>query len=102
MGDGSGLSRRDWLTPAQVAILLQAAQSRSWFTTWYAALPVAGDPSPLVRGTLARRMRGTPAAGNLRAKTGTLWASSPCPATSPTAAAASCSSRPSRTPRSPT
>ena len=72
MGDGSGLSRRDWLTTAQIATLLQAAQSRSWFATWYAALPIAGDPSPLVGGTLASRMRGTPAAGNLHGKTGTL------------------------------
>jgi len=72
MGDGSGLSRRDWLTPAQIATLLQVAQSRSWFATWYAALPIAGDPAPLVGGTLASRMRGTPAEGNLHGKTGTL------------------------------
>ncbi|MEU4218236.1 D-alanyl-D-alanine carboxypeptidase/D-alanyl-D-alanine-endopeptidase [Actinoplanes sp. NPDC026623] len=72
MGDGSGLSRRDWLTTAQVATLLQAAQSRPWFATWYAALPIAGDPSPLIGGTLASRMRDTPAAGNLHGKTGTL------------------------------
>jgi serine-type D-Ala-D-Ala carboxypeptidase/endopeptidase (penicillin-binding protein 4) len=72
MGDGSGLTRRDWLTTAQVATLLKVAQSRSWFATWYAALPIAGDPSPLIGGTLASRMRGTPAAGNLHGKTGTL------------------------------
>jgi D-alanyl-D-alanine carboxypeptidase/D-alanyl-D-alanine-endopeptidase (penicillin-binding protein 4) len=72
MGDGSGLSRRDWLTPNQITSLLYGAQQRPWFTTWYAALPVAGDPDPLVGGTLASRMRNTPAAGNLRGKTGTL------------------------------
>jgi D-alanyl-D-alanine carboxypeptidase/D-alanyl-D-alanine-endopeptidase (penicillin-binding protein 4) len=72
MGDGSGLSRRDWLTGAQLATLLQAARSRPWFATWYAALPIAGDPNPLIGGTLASRMRGTPAAGNLHGKTGTL------------------------------
>ncbi|MEV4642303.1 D-alanyl-D-alanine carboxypeptidase/D-alanyl-D-alanine-endopeptidase [Actinoplanes sp. NPDC049548] len=72
MGDGSGLTRRDWLTAAQIANLLQRAQARPWFATWYAALPIAGDPSPLVGGTLASRMRGTPAAGNLHGKTGTL------------------------------
>lgn len=72
MGDGSGLSRRDLLTTAQVATLLSAAQSRPWFATWFAALPIAGDPDPLTGGTLASRMRGTPAAGNLHAKTGTL------------------------------
>lgn len=72
MGDGSGLTRRDWLTTAQIATLLHAAQSRPWFGTWYAALPIAGDPNPLIGGTLASRMRGTPAAGNLHGKTGTL------------------------------
>jgi serine-type D-Ala-D-Ala carboxypeptidase/endopeptidase (penicillin-binding protein 4) len=72
MGDGSGLSRRDWLTASQIAALLDAAQRRPWFATWYAALPVAGDPRRLVGGTLRSRMTGTPAAGNLHAKTGTL------------------------------
>jgi D-alanyl-D-alanine carboxypeptidase/D-alanyl-D-alanine-endopeptidase (penicillin-binding protein 4) len=72
MGDGSGLSRRDWLTTSQIAALLTAAQARPWFATWYAALPIAGDPNPLVGGTLRSRMVGTPAAENLHGKTGTL------------------------------
>jgi serine-type D-Ala-D-Ala carboxypeptidase/endopeptidase (penicillin-binding protein 4) len=72
MGDGSGLSRRDWLTTGQVAALLTAAQSRPWFAAWYAALPIAGDPDPMIGGTLSSRMRNTPAAGNVHAKTGTL------------------------------
>ncbi|GLW33314.1 D-alanyl-D-alanine carboxypeptidase DacC [Actinoplanes regularis] len=72
MGDGSGLSRRNWLTTGQISALLNAAQTRPWFATWYAALPVAGDPNPLVGGTLRSRMVGTPAAGNLHGKTGTL------------------------------
>lgn len=72
MGDGSGLSRRDWLTTSQISALLQAAQSRPWFATWYAALPIAGDPAPLIGGTLRSRMVGTPAAENLHGKTGTL------------------------------
>jgi D-alanyl-D-alanine carboxypeptidase/D-alanyl-D-alanine-endopeptidase (penicillin-binding protein 4) len=72
MGDGSGLSRRDWLTTNQIAALLTAAQHRPWFATWFAALPIAGDPNPMIGGTLRNRMTGTPAAGNLHAKTGTL------------------------------
>jgi D-alanyl-D-alanine carboxypeptidase/D-alanyl-D-alanine-endopeptidase (penicillin-binding protein 4) len=74
MGDGSGLTRRDWLTTAQIATLLSKAQTRTWFPTWYAALPIAGDPSPLIGGTLASRMKGTPAAENVHAKTGTMTA----------------------------
>jgi D-alanyl-D-alanine carboxypeptidase/D-alanyl-D-alanine-endopeptidase (penicillin-binding protein 4) len=72
MGDGSGLTRRDWLTTAQVATLLAKAQARPWFATWYAALPIAGDPDPMIGGTLANRMKGTPAAENLHGKTGTM------------------------------
>jgi serine-type D-Ala-D-Ala carboxypeptidase/endopeptidase (penicillin-binding protein 4) len=72
MGDGSGLSRRDWLTTRQIGTLLNAAQGRPWFATWYAALPIAGDPNPLIGGTLRSRMAGTPAAENLHGKTGTL------------------------------
>lgn len=72
MGDGSGLSRRNWLTTRQITNLLYAAQSRPWFAAWYAALPIAGNPNRLIGGTLASRMVGTPAALNLHGKTGTL------------------------------
>jgi len=74
MGDGSGLSRRDWLTTGQIATLLSAAQSRPWFATWYAALPIAGNSDPMIGGTLRSRMVGTAAANNVHAKTGTLTA----------------------------
>lgn len=70
--EGSGLSRRDWLTTRQLTTALLAAQNRPWFTTWYAALPIAGRPDRLVGGTLRSRMAGTRAAGNVHAKTGTL------------------------------
>ncbi len=72
MSDGSGLSRRNWVTVRQVTTLLRAVRGRSWFPAYQAALPVAGDPDPMVGGTLANRMRGTVAAGRVRAKTGTL------------------------------
>jgi D-alanyl-D-alanine carboxypeptidase/D-alanyl-D-alanine-endopeptidase (penicillin-binding protein 4) len=72
MGDGSGLSRRNWVTAAQIVTLLRRAQRRAWFPAFRAALPIAGDPDPRAGGTLRERMRGTPAAGNARAKTGTL------------------------------
>ncbi|MFD1369245.1 D-alanyl-D-alanine carboxypeptidase/D-alanyl-D-alanine endopeptidase [Actinoplanes sichuanensis] len=72
MGDGSGLSRRNWVTARQVTTVLEKAQRRTWFPTFRAALPVAGSADPMVGGTLRNRMRGTAAAGNVRAKTGTL------------------------------
>jgi D-alanyl-D-alanine carboxypeptidase/D-alanyl-D-alanine-endopeptidase (penicillin-binding protein 4) len=70
--DGSGLSRQDLVTSQQLTTLLIAAQARPWFTTWYNALPVAGVADRLVGGTLRSRMAGTPAAGNLHGKTGSL------------------------------
>lgn len=66
--DGSGLSRYDRLTANTVVSMLRA----SWLDEdmreiLLAALPVAGRS-----GTLDGRMRGTAAAGRVRAKTGTL------------------------------
>jgi D-alanyl-D-alanine carboxypeptidase/D-alanyl-D-alanine-endopeptidase (penicillin-binding protein 4) len=65
--DGSGLSRHNYLTPETIVRVLEAMRSHSSFSVFYSALPVAG-----VEGTLRSRMRGTPAAGNVRAKTGTI------------------------------
>ncbi|GAA3435814.1 D-alanyl-D-alanine carboxypeptidase/D-alanyl-D-alanine-endopeptidase [Kutzneria kofuensis] len=70
--DGSGLSRLDIVSPAQIAQLLINAKSRPWFQTWYDALPVAGNSNPAIGGTLANRMAGTPAANNVHAKTGSM------------------------------
>jgi D-alanyl-D-alanine carboxypeptidase/D-alanyl-D-alanine-endopeptidase (penicillin-binding protein 4) len=65
--EGSGLSRRDVITPeATVALLAYMSRSR-WADAYRNALPIAG-----IDGTLQNRMKGTAAAGNVRAKTGTL------------------------------
>jgi D-alanyl-D-alanine carboxypeptidase/D-alanyl-D-alanine-endopeptidase (penicillin-binding protein 4) len=72
LSDGSGLSRRDLLTTRQVAALLETAQSKPWFNAWYAALPIGGQPGQLVGGTLTNRFKGTLAANNVHAKTGTM------------------------------
>ncbi len=70
--DGSGLSRVDGLTPSGITSLLIAAKGKPWFPAWYDSLPIAGQADRLVGGTLRSRMRGTPAAGNVHAKTGSL------------------------------
>ncbi|MEU7674314.1 D-alanyl-D-alanine carboxypeptidase/D-alanyl-D-alanine-endopeptidase [Micromonospora taraxaci] len=70
--DGSGLSRRNLVPAAEFVDLLNAVRAEPWFETWYAALPIAGQPERFVGGTLRSRMAGTPAAGNVHAKTGSL------------------------------
>ncbi|TMR07437.1 D-alanyl-D-alanine carboxypeptidase/D-alanyl-D-alanine-endopeptidase [Actinomadura soli] len=72
MTDGSGLARSNRTTAWQLSTLLANAREQTWFPAWYASLPVAGKSGPLVGGTLARRMAGTAAEGNVHAKTGTL------------------------------
>ncbi|WP_051426212.1 D-alanyl-D-alanine carboxypeptidase/D-alanyl-D-alanine endopeptidase [Jiangella gansuensis] len=74
--DGSGLSRRNLVPAAEITDLLLAVQDRPWFDTWYEALPIAGVSDRMVGGTLRSRMRNTPAAGNVHAKTGSLTGAS--------------------------
>ena len=64
--DGSGLSVLDRVTPRAMVQLLSHANSASWSSAFHASLPVAGE-SELLR----KRMKYTPAQGNLHAKTGT-------------------------------
>ena len=65
--DGSGLSRHDYVTPETIVRILDAMRKRSDFKVFYDALPIGG-----VDGTIANRMKSTPAQGNVRAKTGTV------------------------------
>lgn len=67
LNDGSGLARADLLSAETVTRVLEVMRTSPYFGDYYPALPIAG-----VDGTIARRMRGTPAAGNLHAKTGSL------------------------------
>ena len=66
VSDGSGLSTLDYLTPRVMIDLLSYAHRGPWSSAFHGSLPVAGE-SELLR----RRMRATPAQGNLHAKTGT-------------------------------
>lgn len=70
--DGSGLSRQNLMTGQRLVALFRFARRQPWFTTWYDALPVAGDPRRMVGGTLTDRFRGTPAEGRVHAKTGSM------------------------------
>lgn len=72
--DGSGLSRFDLISARTISDVLLAARDQPWFETWYEALPVACRKDRMVGGTLAYRMCGTTAAGNVHAKTGSLAA----------------------------
>jgi D-alanyl-D-alanine carboxypeptidase/D-alanyl-D-alanine-endopeptidase (penicillin-binding protein 4) len=63
--DGSGLSRHDYIAPDAIIRILDAMRKSPNFAVFRDALPLAG-----VDGTIANRMRGTAAAGNVHAKTG--------------------------------
>jgi D-alanyl-D-alanine carboxypeptidase/D-alanyl-D-alanine-endopeptidase (penicillin-binding protein 4) len=65
--DASGLSRHDLVTPRAIVTLLNFSQKQSWFGPYFASLPVAG-----IDGTLEDRMKNTPAAGRIHAKTGSV------------------------------
>jgi serine-type D-Ala-D-Ala carboxypeptidase/endopeptidase (penicillin-binding protein 4) len=65
--DGSGLSRHDYVTPETFVKILDAMRKRDDFKVFYDAMPIGG-----VDGTIANRMRNTPAQGNVHAKTGTV------------------------------
>jgi D-alanyl-D-alanine carboxypeptidase/D-alanyl-D-alanine-endopeptidase (penicillin-binding protein 4) len=65
--DGSGLSRKDLVTPRSVVQLLRYAAAQPWGELYRSTLPVAGED-----GTLSDRMKNTPAAGRIFAKTGTI------------------------------
>lgn len=67
LNDGSGLSRNDMITANATVQLLTYMSKHRYFAHFRDALPIAG-----VDGTLRTRMKGTPAEGNLRAKTGSL------------------------------
>jgi D-alanyl-D-alanine carboxypeptidase/D-alanyl-D-alanine-endopeptidase (penicillin-binding protein 4) len=66
--DGSGLSRYDYVTAdAITALLTYMWMDPKHHDVFQSTLPVSG-----VSGTLANRMKGTPAEGRVRAKTGTM------------------------------
>lgn len=68
ISDGSGLSHSNKSTPAALtSILRYAYHDKKIYEPLYESLPIAG-----VDGTIGRRMKGTAAYRNVRAKTGTV------------------------------
>jgi serine-type D-Ala-D-Ala carboxypeptidase/endopeptidase (penicillin-binding protein 4) len=67
LADGSGLSRLNRASPYRVVKLLLALRERDEFLAFNRSLSIAGRD-----GTLGTRMRGGPARGHCRGKTGTL------------------------------
>jgi len=65
--DGSGLSRRDMVSPETVVRVLDVMRRSPNYQTYYDAMPIAG-----IDGTLRTRMRSTTGEANVRGKTGTL------------------------------
>lgn len=70
IADGSGLSLYNYVTPElEVRLLRYAYQNTNIYMHLLPSLPVAGED-----GTLRKRMRGTFASGNVKAKTGSVTA----------------------------
>jgi len=67
LADGSGMSNYNRITPRGTVAFLRWTQAQPWGAAWGETLPVGGED-----GTLARRFAGTPLAGKLFAKTGSL------------------------------
>jgi serine-type D-Ala-D-Ala carboxypeptidase/endopeptidase (penicillin-binding protein 4) len=67
LDDGAGLSRRALVTPNAIVALLKRMDQHPYAHAFRSSLPIAG-----VDGTLRERMKDTPAAGRVRAKTGSL------------------------------
>lgn len=65
--DGSGMSTYNRVAPRAMTVFLRWTQTQPWGAFFRSTLPIGG-----VDGTLAKRFAGTPLAGKLYAKTGTL------------------------------
>ena len=65
--NGSGLSRLERITPLQLGALLKAGQRSDWAPEFLASMPIVA-----VDGTMRRRLKDSPAAGQARMKTGAL------------------------------
>jgi serine-type D-Ala-D-Ala carboxypeptidase/endopeptidase (penicillin-binding protein 4) len=67
LDNGSGLSRTERISPAQMEAAIRAGLAGRWAPEFLSSLPIVG-----VDGTMRIRLAGSPAAGLARLKTGTL------------------------------
>jgi D-alanyl-D-alanine carboxypeptidase/D-alanyl-D-alanine-endopeptidase (penicillin-binding protein 4) len=67
MENGSGLSRIERISAAQLGALLKAGQRSDWAPEFQASMPIVA-----VDGTMRKRLKDSPAAGHARMKTGSL------------------------------
>ncbi|MDQ0243415.1 D-alanyl-D-alanine carboxypeptidase/D-alanyl-D-alanine-endopeptidase (penicillin-binding protein 4) [Bacillus fengqiuensis] len=70
--DGSGISHVSNVPANELSKLLVEVRKEGWYPVFLQSLPVAGASERLVGGTLRKRMKETAAAGNVKAKTGTI------------------------------
>lgn len=65
--NGSGLSRKERIRPAQLAAILKTASRSNWAPEFLSSLPIA-----TLDGAMQKRLRDSPAAQRARIKTGSL------------------------------
>lgn len=70
--DGSGISHVSSVPANELSKLLVEVRKENWYPIFLQSLPVAGASERLVGGTLRKRLKETAAAGNVKAKTGTI------------------------------
>ncbi|NMD69872.1 D-alanyl-D-alanine carboxypeptidase/D-alanyl-D-alanine-endopeptidase [Bacillus sp. DNRA2] len=70
--DGSGISHADLIPAHELTKLLFLVQKERWFPILLRSLPVSGNKTKEIGGTLRRRMADPALVGKIKAKTGTI------------------------------
>lgn len=70
--DGSGISHADLIPANELTKLLYLVQKKPWFPQLLKSLPISGNETKEVGGTLRKRLKDPNLAGRIIAKTGTI------------------------------